>query len=42
MTVRGRGVATFVDMIVVLGLAVVLQLFWSAVFRNRQGTPATE
>jgi amino acid transporter len=33
---------TFVAMIVVLGLAVVLELVWSAVFRSRQGTPATE
>jgi hypothetical protein len=33
---------TFVAMIVVLGLAVVLELIWSAVFRSRQGTPVTE
>ena len=33
---------TFVAMIGVLGLAVVLELVWSAVFRRRQGTPAAE
>ena len=49
MTVRGPLIQTwqtapetFVAMIVVLGLAVVLELVWSAVFRRRQGTPATE
>jgi hypothetical protein len=33
---------TFIAMLVVLGLAVVLELVWSAVFRRRQGTPPTE
>ena len=33
---------TFVAMIVVLGLAVVLELVWSAVLRRRQGTPPAD